>query len=102
MSNNTTSSGVTDHHSDREASQAQSDDCSQPPYRDPDRLREVYDQKGTIAATATYFDISAMTARTWLIKFDIFDPDTDGLEMPAQQLQELDPEDVGLPPRGER
>ena len=102
MSNNTAGSGVTDHHTDPEASEPESDDCSQPPYQDPGRLREVYEQEGTIAATAVYFDISAMTVRTWLIKFDIFDPDTDGVEMPAQRLQELDPEDVGLPPRGER
>ncbi|WP_433631210.1 hypothetical protein [Halomicrococcus sp. NG-SE-24] len=104
MSNNTISSGVDHRQSDCDESQTEStpDDQDQLPHQDPDRLQEVYEQVGTIAATATYFDISAMTARTWLIRHDIFDPDTDGLEMSAQQLQELDPEDVGLPPRGER
>ncbi|RBI59519.1 hypothetical protein DMJ13_23245 [halophilic archaeon] len=100
----TTTFGEEPRQSDPSESQGEStpDDQDQPPYRDPDQLHEVYEQVGTIAATATYFDISAMTARTWLIRHDIFDPDTDGLTMPAQQLQKLEPGDVGLPSRGER
>lgn len=100
----TTTFGVDHRQSDPDESQTEftPDDQDQPPHRDANRLREVYEQVDTIAATAAYFNISAMTARRWLIYHDIFDPDTDGLTIPAQQLQELEPEDVGLPPRGER
>ncbi|WP_440009006.1 hypothetical protein [Halomicrococcus sp. SG-WS-1] len=99
----TTTSGASDTHDDPQDSQTTSDDDQdQPPYRDPDRLQEVYEREETIAATAIHFDISYRTARTWLIRHDIFDPDTDGITSPAQQLRELDPADVGLPPRGER
>lgn len=92
----TTSSGVTDHHSDTEKFQSTSENCSQQPYRDPNHLREIYEQEETITGTAAHFDIAPMTARTWLIHHDIFDPDTDGLSMPHERLKELDPEDVDI------
>ncbi|WP_440009078.1 hypothetical protein [Halomicrococcus sp. SG-WS-1] len=106
MSNNPTTSGEDPQQSDPDKSEpdatATSDDHDQPPYRDPDRLRAVYEQEETIAATATHFDVSDRTARTWLIRHDLFDPDSDGIPAPYRRLQALEPDDVGLPPLGER
>ena len=78
------------------------DGYDQQPYRDPNQLREVYKQEETITGTAAHFDISAMTARTWLIHHDIFDPDIDGLAMPHERLKELDPEDVDISGGGDQ
>jgi hypothetical protein len=72
------------------------------PYRNPSHLEEVYTQVGTIAGTASSFGISEATARTWLIRYDFYDPETDGLPTPSEQLQKLTPEDLGLSPIGER
>ncbi|WP_440008997.1 hypothetical protein [Halomicrococcus sp. SG-WS-1] len=104
MSNNTTTSGVDDRQNSPPESETNSTTTrdDQPPYRDPDCLQAVYEQEETIAGTADYFDVSPMTARTWLIRHDLFDPDTDGIPALYRRLQALEPEDVGLPPRGER
>jgi hypothetical protein len=72
------------------------------PYRDPSRLQEVFDQIGTIAGTASHFGIVEATARIWLIHYDIYDPETEGLTAPTERLEKLAPEDVGLCPLGER
>ncbi|MCO8256860.1 hypothetical protein NKF26_23870, partial [Haladaptatus sp. AB618] len=47
------------------------DELEQHPYRDPDRLQTAYEQAGTIAGTATYFDVSETAARIWLIHYGI-------------------------------
>lgn len=72
------------------------------PYRDPEKLREVYERTGTIQATAAHFGVSHSTIRTWLVGYNFYDPETDGLNNHAPKLQELTPEEVGLRPIGER
>ena len=78
------------------------DELERHPYRDPDRLQTAYEQAGTIAGTAAHFDVSETAARIWLIHYGIYDPDTQGLSQVADRLEELSPEDLGLPPLGER
>ena len=78
------------------------DELKQHPYRDPDRLRTAYEQAGTITGTAARFNVSETAVRIWLIRYGIYDPDTQGLSQVANQLEELTPEDLGLPPSGER
>jgi hypothetical protein len=67
-------------------------------YRNPEHLEAVFDEKGTIVHTGNHFDVSEATARRWLIEFEIYDPDTDGVKQPALLLEKLSPEDVGLTP----
>ena len=67
-------------------------------YRNPEHLEAVFDEKGTIVHTGNHFDVSEATARRWLIEFEIYDPDTDGVRQPALLLEKLSPEDVGLTP----
>ncbi|WP_433633973.1 hypothetical protein [Halomicrococcus sp. NG-SE-24] len=106
MSNNPTASGEDPQQSDPDKPEPETNVTTtrddQPPYRNPDRLRAVYEREETIAGTATHFDVSYRTARTWLIRHDIFDPDSDGIPAPYRRLQALEPDDVGLPPLGER
>ncbi len=78
------------------------DDLEHHPYRDPEQLRTVYDRVGTIVGTAAHFDVSETTARNWLIHHEIYDPRVQGVSSVAAQLEELSPEDLGLPPLGER
>jgi hypothetical protein len=78
------------------------DELEQHPYRDPDRLRTAYEQAGTIVGTAAHFDVSETAVRMWLIHYGIYDPETQGLTQVANRLEELSPEDLGLPPLGER
>ena len=78
------------------------EELKQHPYRDPERLRTAYEQAGTIAGTAAYFDVSETAVRMWLIHYGIYDPNTQGLSAFADRLEELSPEDLGLPPLGER
>ncbi len=78
------------------------DELKQHPYRDLDRLRTTYEQAGTIAGTAAHLDVSETAVRMWLIHYEIYDPGTEGLSNAADRLEELSPEDLGLPPLGER
>lgn len=78
------------------------DKLEQHPYRDPDRLQTAYKQAGTIAGTATHFNVSPTTIRLWLICYEMYDPERQGLSQVANQLEELSPEDLGLSPLGER
>lgn len=50
---------------------------STPPYRDPERLREVYATGGTFEEMADRLDsdVSAQTVRRYMIEHDIHDPD---------------------------
>ena len=72
------------------------------PYRSSDQLQAVYNRTKTIAGTAERFEIAEATARKWLIHHGIYDPETDGLSVLAEQLEEIEPEDLGLKPLGER
>lgn len=78
------------------------DELERHPYRDPDRLQTAYEQAGTIAGTAAHFDVSETTARIWLIIHEMYDPEKQGLSQVANRLEKLSPEDLGLPPLGER
>ena len=71
-------------------------------YRDPSVLEDVFQREGTITGTADYFDIAPATCRKWLLRYEIYEPDSQGLETPAQQLSRLGPEDIGLKAIGER
>ncbi len=71
------------------------------PYRDPNQLRAAYEDTGTIAGTAAHFDVSETTARMWLIRYEIYDPDIQGLSALADRLEDLLPEDLGLSPLDE-
>ncbi|ODR80842.1 hypothetical protein BG842_02410 [Haladaptatus sp. W1] len=77
------------------------DELERHPYRDPEKLRTVYEQEGTITGTAAHFDVTETTARLWLIHHGIYDPERQGLSSVANQLEELSPEDLGLAPLGE-
>ena len=77
------------------------DELERHPYRDPEKLRTVYEQAGTITGTAAHFDVSETTARLWLIHHGIYDPERQGLSSVANRLEELSPEDLGLAPLGE-
>ena len=71
-------------------------------YRNPSILEDAFQREGTIIGTADHFDIAPATCRKWLLRYEIYDPDSQGLETTAQKLSNLDPEDVGLKPIGER
>jgi len=71
-------------------------------YRNPSVLEEAFEREGTIIGTADYFDIAPATCRKWLLRYEIYQPESHGLDTPAQQLSKLDPEDVGLKAIGER
>jgi len=80
----------------------QNDPSADRDYRNPMILEDVFEREGTIIGTADHFDIAPATCRKWLLKYGIYEPDSQGLETPAQQLSRLDPEDVGLKAIGER
>ena len=67
-------------------------------HQNPEHLEAVFEEKGTIVHTGNHFGVSEATARRWLIDFEIYDPDTDGVRQTALLLEELSPEDVGLSP----
>ena len=71
------------------------------PYRDPEKLRAIYEQAGTIAGTAAHFDVSHTTTRLWLIQYEMYDPERQGLSSIANRLEKLSPEDLGLSPLGD-
>lgn len=71
-------------------------------YHNPIILEETFNREGTIIGTADYFGIAPATCRKWLLRYDLYEPESDGLENPAQQLSELNPEDIGLNAIGER
>ena len=87
--------------SKRVSSLTTANELKQHPYRDPERLRAAFEQAGTIAGTAAHFDVSQTTARLWLIQYGLYDPEQQGMSSVANQLEELSPEDLGLPPLGE-
>lgn len=65
-------------------------------HKNPEHLEAVFEAKGTIVHTGQHFGVSEATARRWLIDFEIYDPDTDGVRQTALLLEKLSPEDVGL------
>ncbi|SIR97176.1 hypothetical protein SAMN05421858_4862 [Haladaptatus litoreus] len=87
--------------SKRISSLTTANELKQHPYRDPEQLQTVFEQAGTIADTAAHFDISQTTARLWLIQYELYDPERQGMSSVANRLEELSPEDLGLPPLGE-
>lgn len=87
--------------STRVSSLTTANELKQHPYRDPEKLRAAFEQAGTIAGTAAHFDISQTTARLWLIQYELYDPERQGMSSVANRLGELSPEDLGLPPLGE-
>lgn len=100
-SSSTNSSTQSTSTSQKQSSLASIDELELYPYRDPEQLQTVYDEVGTIAGTAAHFDVSDTTARIWLIHHGIYDPEIQGVDSVANQLEELSPEDLGLPPLGE-
>lgn len=80
----------------------QNDPSADSDYQNPSTLKNAFEREGTIIGTADYFDIAPATCRKWLLRYDLYKPESEGLENPAQQLSELDPEDVGLKAIGER
>lgn len=98
------SSSTTDpstHFSQPVSSLTTADKLERHPYRDPEKLRAVYEQAGTIAGTAAHFDVSHTTTRLWLIQYEMYDPERQGLSSIANRLEKLSPEDLGLSPLGE-
>jgi hypothetical protein len=80
----------------------QNDPSADRDYQNPSTLKSAFEREGTIIGTANYFGIAPATCRKWLLRYDLYEPESEGLENPAQQLSELDPEDVGLKAIGER
>ena len=100
-SSSTDFSTSSDSLSKRVSSLTTANKLKQHPYRDPEKLRTVFEQEGTIAGTAAHFDVSQTTARLWLIQYELYDPERQGMSSVANRLGELSPEDLGLPPLGE-
>lgn len=75
------------------------------PYRDRDRLKTVYEQHDTIDATANFFDVSSTTIRNYLCDFGLHVPESEAEDashpVRAREIEDMDPEDVGLAPLGE-
>ena len=74
-------------------------------YKDTEQLREAYEQAGTIEGTAEILGCSSGTARIYLIKNDLYEPElTPSPDGPvrASEIASASPEDVGLPPIGKR
>ena len=65
-------------------------------HQNREHLEAVFKQKGNIAHTAVHFDISETTARRWLIRFDLYDPETQGVGQTALMLESMSLEDAGL------
>jgi hypothetical protein len=97
-SSSTDLSTSSDSLSKRVSSLTTANELKQHPYRDPEKLRTVFEQSGTIAGTAAHFDVSQTTARLWLIQYGLYDPEQQGLSSVANRLEDLLPEDLGLPP----
>ncbi len=100
-SSSTDSSTSSDSLSKRVSSLTTANELKQHPYRDPEKLRAAFEQAGTIAGTAAHFNVSQTTARLWLIQYELYDPEQQRMSSVANQLEELSPEDLGLPPLGE-
>lgn len=84
------------------SSAAQNDPSTDADYQNPTVLEEAFNREGTIIGTADHFGIAPATCRKWLLRYELYQPESQGLETPAQQLSKLDPEDVGLKAIGER
>ena len=72
----------------------------QRPYRNEERMKAAYEECGTIQDTADYFDIAPSTARKYLVRFELYEPETEG-PVRAIDLENASPEDIGLAPIGE-
>lgn len=76
------------------------------PHRDPERLEPAYERFGTLDKTANYFGVSPPTIRKYLREYGLYTSEykTDDGECSIRpcQLKDVGPEDVGLPPIGER
>ena len=83
---------------------SESDDYA--PHRDPKRLEPVYERFGTLYETANYFGVSSPTIRKHLKRHDLYTPEsnaeTEEGRISSYDLENMNPEDVGLPPIGER
>ena len=71
-------------------------------YWDPGCPQAVSDQVRSIVSIADYFDISATAARNWVIRYESYNPDSEGLPGIRERLETLSPEDLGLSPLSER
>ena len=89
------------HDSDAETDDRGDDDA---PHRDPELLERAYERFGTLDDTATYFDVSSTTIRKHLRKNDLYtlESETEDSTIRARDLENMNPEDVGLSPLGER
>lgn len=76
------------------------------PHRDPECLEPVYERFGTLYETANYFGVSSPTIRKYLKKHGFYTPKSEtedtGYLVHPRELEKMSPEDVGLPPIGER
>ena len=76
------------------------------PHRDPERLKPVYERFGTLDETATHFDVSTTTIRKHLKKHELYTPKSGAEDREFQispyDLADMCPEEIGLPPIGER
>ena len=74
-------------------------------YKDPEQLKEAYEEAGTIEGTARILDCSSGTARIYLLENDFYEPrltPTPDGPVRASEIAEANPEDLGLPPVGMR
>lgn len=76
------------------------------PHRDPERLEPVYERFGTLYETANHFGVSSPTIRKHLKRYGLYTPESEtedtGYLVHPRELEKMSPEDVGLPPIGER
>lgn len=73
------------------------------PYRDPDRLQEVYETHETFAemTDALEVDVTPQTVRRYMIKHDIHEPASNTGSQSAEKLLETNPESISKSRDGE-
>jgi len=71
-------------------------DTERPPYRDPTRLQEVYDEYETFAemTEALDVDVTPQTVRRYMIKHDIHTPASETGSHSAELLLKMDPDSI--------
>ena len=89
-------------HESGHGSGVESDGNDDAPHRNPVHLEQTYERFGTIDDTATYFDVSTTTIRKYLRQYGLYTSEESGCPIRARDLNDMSPEDVGLPPIGER
>lgn len=93
---NGTSSDSTETGSTSQELNEDEDNEGDPAYRDPERLREVYDKYDTFEemTDALDVDVTSQTVRRYMIKYDIHSPASETGSHSAEVLLDMDPDSV--------